>query len=233
MHKRLGDQNDMCKCGKHFGDYGGSVKCHPKELYRLRTGTSPLIKIGMCNNCGRYLCEYVKSDTWTFRFNSELVPYVGDGMTCQQRAQDMRRAADKVFNWQNRKESAMSRKLYVWIEDGKEVYGHRLTSNSAGLWVMEAKGGEVKAVDKSTVTEVMPFTIAANYLGGSRQYHFFAKEGDYEVGDVVFAVEYQTPLVVAKLDTKARAAAKWLNGAVIRPTKVVDNSDEDAVTGDE
>lgn len=62
---------------------------------------------------------------------------------------------------------------------GETVFGHKLAVNSKGEWVMEIKGtGSVIAVDKSTVTKVVPFTVSVKYTESGTEYHYLANADD-------------------------------------------------------
>ena len=119
--------------------------------------------------------------------------------------------------------------LYEWKQaktvagEGKEVvviYGHKLAINSAGQWVMEGKDGQVYTVDKEAVKEVMPYTVDCAYQGNDNRYSFFARQGDFEEGDVVAHPNYRELLHVKKLDTKSKKATTWLHGLKLQGTVV-------------
>lgn len=117
--------------------------------------------------------------------------------------------------------------LYEWKDGEKAVFGHKLAVNSQGKWVMEPKnGGDPVVVDKADVTEVMPYTVNVVYMGNSHMsYSFFAKEGDFEVGDIVFCPTYETPMMVKTLNTKSKQATKWLHGTKITGTTITSGED--------
>jgi hypothetical protein len=108
------------------------------------------------------------------------------------------------------KESKMN-KLYEITVDGKKLYGHKLATNSQGHWVMEVKGtGEVFAVDKSCVEEVLPHTIGVQYETGKMVYHYFADAGKYQVGEfyILDAPSGRVIVQVTEVDTKSVNATK-------------------------
>jgi hypothetical protein len=112
--------------------------------------------------------------------------------------------------YQLTKESKMN-KLYEITADGKKLYGHKLATNSQGHWVMEVKGtGEVFAVDKSCVEEVLPHTIGVQYETGKMVYHYFADAGKYQVGEfyILDAPSGRVIVQVTEVDTKSVAATK-------------------------
>jgi hypothetical protein len=100
-------------------------------------------------------------------------------------------------------------KLYE-IKQGEEtIYGHKLATNSQGQWVMETKGsGDVLAVDKSLVQEVLPYTISVSYGKTDKNYAYLAEAGQYKVGDVfVIDAPYGRAIVnVVAVDTKSPQA---------------------------
>jgi hypothetical protein len=102
-------------------------------------------------------------------------------------------------------------KLYEITADGKKLYGHKLATNSQGHWVMEVKGtGEVFAIDKSCVEEVLPHTIGVQYETGKMVYHYFADAGKYQVGEfyIFDAPSGRVIVQVTAVDTKSVAATK-------------------------
>ncbi len=120
-------------------------------------------------------------------------------------------------------EGQMTKQLYTWKNGDKELFGHKLSVASSGKWVMETKGkdADVVTVDKELVEKVMPYTVSCTYLGTGKEYSFFAEAGSVEVDDVVMHPHYSTPMIVTKLDTKSERASAWLEGPVIKPSKVL------------
>lgn len=103
---------------------------------------------------------------------------------------------------------------------GEETYGFKLATNSKGLVVFEVKGtGEVRTVDKDQLIEVFPYTVDVKFLGESRTYSFFSREGDLKVGDMVISPGYSTIMTVSKVDSRNRSATKWITGAVLAAAK--------------
>ena len=112
--------------------------------------------------------------------------------------------------YQLTKESKMT-KLYEIRHLEKTLYGHKLAVNSQGHWVMEVKGtGEVLAVDKSCVEEVLPHTIGVQYETGKMVYHYFADAGKYQVGEfyILDAPSGRVIVQVTEVDTKSVNATK-------------------------
>jgi len=120
----------------------------------------------------------------------------------------------ETANYVKEKEKDMTTKLYTWKDGETELFGHHIGTMSDGRWVMEVKGtnGNTATVEKKTVEEVMPYTVGVVFgkddAASSNCYHYFAKEGDYEIGDFVI-VDGEFARVV-KIGTKSRRANKWL-----------------------
>ncbi len=114
--------------------------------------------------------------------------------------------------------------LYTWTTEDKTVkFGHKLATAKSGDWVMEEKDGTgVVTIAKNLVEEVMPYTVDAVYCGdsGGRTYSFFAKEGDFAVGDVLMHPCYNNMLRIAALDTKSKKADTWMCGLKLAGTKI-------------
>lgn len=103
-------------------------------------------------------------------------------------------------------------KLYEITKDEEVVYGYKLAVNSAGQWVMETKGtGNIVAVDKSQVEEVMPHTVAIRFNNDTlgSDYHFFSDKGSVEVGKFYLNENFDIFKVVS-VDTKSKTATKDL-----------------------
>lgn len=168
------------------------------KLYTVGTGSKPFKVIGYNPANDTVDVEYVKS-----------------GTMARWGAQRLREYKEATINL-NEKEEDM--KTLYEIKNGKEtLFGHRLAVNSVGDWVMEIKGtGTVHVAKKEDVSEVMPYTVDVKYLGSDQTYAFFAKEGDFAEGDVVFCPDYTTPMFVVCVNTKAKRATKWLHGTKTR-----------------
>jgi hypothetical protein len=113
------------------------------------------------------------------------------------------------------KENTKMTKLYEITLAGKpSLYGHKLATNSQGQWVMEVKGtGEVIAVDKSSVEEVMPYTISVSFGRNDKQYAYLAEAGKYSVGDLFLmdAPLGRAIVNVTGVDTKSASATVQFN----------------------
>lgn len=132
---------------------------------------------------------------------------------------------EKVYEVENEGETTMTNQLFQ-IKD-TETYGHKLATNSAGKIVFEVKGtGALLTVDKADLIEVMPYTVEVYYLGdNSHGYSFFAKEGEVKEGDLVVCRGYSNLMIVTKVNTRSRAATKWLKGSVLSVAKVLEGEE--------
>lgn len=113
--------------------------------------------------------------------------------------------------------------LYSFEQDGVTKYGTLLTTDSKGRYVLEVRGTQdVIPMDKSLVTEVLPYTIAVQFPGTTKHYAFKAKEGDFSVGDLLVRTDYEdfSFCTVVKVDTKSKAATKVFEGYKVNATKV-------------
>lgn len=179
--------------------------------FRLRTGKQPLVAMAQCMSCkavqGMYQSGYYK---WAKPNTIERYTGMSNG--------DMKEISDTVFG---KKEEETMKTLYEIKEGDVVKFGHKLAVNSSGQWVMEVKGtNEVIVTDTANVTEVLPYTIGVKYLGADKVYHFFARQGDYEVGDLVWSAYYDKPMHVTAVGTKSRVANKWLIGWKIKAEHV-------------
>jgi hypothetical protein len=109
-------------------------------------------------------------------------------------------------------------KLYQ-TKEATPRFGLLLATNSAGKLVLEMKGaGEVLAFDKNTVEEVKPYTVAVKFVGSggsSTSYDFISREGDVDVGDLLFINGYPDMARVTDVNTKSNRATKELVGRKI------------------
>ena len=104
---------------------------------------------------------------------------------------------------------------------GTEIYGTKLATNSSGQFVLEMKGsGEVKAYPKEQLEEVLPFTVAVQFLHGTnnQKYHYlYDGPVKLRVGDLLF-IESTTGSCFAKVtdvDTKSKKAMTVLTGFIV------------------
>lgn len=143
--------------------------------------------------------KYVNSDnTVTHRNQDDFVKYDGES-----------------------KMTTNTNKLYTWVKHDDttfaptDLYGHYLATNSQGEWVMEVKGsGQIMAVAKDKVQEVLPYTIGVRFNNNGTTYHYLADkdkftEGFYLVKDTSSS-GWQIARVV-DVDTKSSKATTEFN----------------------
>lgn len=119
---------------------------------------------------------------------------------------------------ENKGKTMADKTLYeIKIDDKTTVFGHKLAVNSQGKWVIEMKGsGQVIAVDKDSVSKVVPYTIAIKYTEHGTAYHYIANADDgWKVDDFAICLPYgsggyQLARVVA-VDTKSDKATAEFN----------------------
>lgn len=108
----------------------------------------------------------------------------------------------------------LDKKLYEIKAEGNTRYGHKLAVNSQGYWVMEIKGtGEVLAVDRSFVQEILPYSIGVQFESGKTIYHYLGEAGKHQVGDmfVLDTPKGRAIVQVVAVDTKNTNATKHFN----------------------
>ena len=109
------------------------------------------------------------------------------------------------------KEQDMTTKLYEISHGTETLYGHKLATNSQGQWVMEIKGsGDVIAVDKANVQEVLPYTIGVQFETGKMIYSYLADAGKFKEGEfyILDAPHGRAIVQVVEVDTKSAGATK-------------------------
>lgn len=118
---------------------------------------------------------------------------------------------------ENKGQTMADKTLYEIKTTSGTIFGHKLAVNSQGMWVMEIKGtGNVTAVDKETVSKVVPYTIAVKYAEGGTAYHYIASAEDgWKVDDFAICLPlgaggYQLARIVA-VDTKSDKATAEFN----------------------
>lgn len=107
--------------------------------------------------------------------------------------------------------------------EGKEVYGKRLVIDGT-QWVMKEVGtGTIYAISPKAATEVLPYTVGVRFYNNNTIYHYFAKEGELSVGDLVWnAASSGTICEVVEVDTKRKSATKPLTGWVLSGKKLTE-----------
>jgi hypothetical protein len=117
---------------------------------------------------------------------------------------------------QEKAKMANEKSLYEINRFDTKSYGYKLAVNSQGQWVMEIKGsGDVIAVDKTSVSEVIPYTIGVKFATIGTVYHYFNEAKDLVKGDAIIMEgyaggNYQIAMVVG-VDTKAKNATKEID----------------------
>lgn len=109
------------------------------------------------------------------------------------------------------KEQDMTTKLYEISHGTETLYGHKLATNSQGQWVMEIKGsGDVIAVDKANVQEVLPYTIGVQFETGKMIYSYLADAGKFKEGEfyILDTPNGRAIVQVVEVDTKSAGATK-------------------------
>lgn len=118
---------------------------------------------------------------------------------------------------ENKGQTMADKTLYEIKTTSGTIFGHKLAVNSQGMWVMEIKGtGNVVAVDKETVSKVVPYTIGVKYTEGGTVYHYIASADDgWKADDFAICLPYgaggyQLARIVA-VDTKSDKATAEFN----------------------
>lgn len=116
-------------------------------------------------------------------------------------------------------------------KDGK--FGTKCGENSEGKWIIEIKGadGEVKAYDRSELTEVVPYTVELMRLNTERgvqaeKRHYRAKKDSVNTGDVLMQLTTSALWRVVAIDTKCRSAQTSKNGFARLATEPVNVGQE-------
>lgn len=107
-------------------------------------------------------------------------------------------------------------KLYVFKNPNStsdvDLYGHYLATNSQGEWVMEVKGsGQIIAVAKDKVEEVLPYTISVKFNDSGTTYSYLSEKDKFSVGFyLVKAMSFDGWQIaqVTAVDTKSNKATK-------------------------
>jgi hypothetical protein len=171
------------------------------KVYFRPAGSSPLVVTNSKWSCfGKYIVQYLDKN-------------VANTCNAKQLVEAIRETEE---------ESQMEKTLYQVI--GTETYATHLATNSAGKYVLEVKGtGEVITKDKSEIEEVVPYTVGIRF-DSSTIYSYFAKEGQFKVGDLLLAKgdELGNLAKVASIDTKSKKATKYFEGVKL-VTEVINN----------
>lgn len=160
------------------------------DIVRLKAGNAA---IRITYICGTYITgRYVKSDNEVYqRHQDYFVHYEGEAT---------------VTN---------TNKLYVFkdnFNNAVDLYGHYLATNSQGEWVMEVKGsGQIMAIAKDKVQEVLPYTISVKFVDGGTTYSYLASKDQFPVGFYLVKAYSHDGWQIAQVtavDTKSNKATK-------------------------
>ena len=113
----------------------------------------------------------------------------------------------------NQKGKAMNTNtLYQFSGDttATAYFGNHIGTNSQGQWIMEVKGtGQILAVDKKDVEEVLPYSLGIKFLNGNGVvYNYLANKGKYDLGFYLMKDKMGETVIVqvVSLDTKSKIA---------------------------
>lgn len=160
------------------------------DIVRLKAGSSP---IRVTHICGTYIDGvYVKSDKEVYqRHQDYFVHYEGEATMTN------------------------TNKLFVFKDNfntNVDLYGHYLATNSQGEWVMEVKGsGQIMAIAKDKVQEVLPYTISVKFMDDGTTYSYLASKDQFPVGFYLVKGYSQSSFQIAQVtavDTKSNKATK-------------------------
>jgi len=176
------------------------------ERYFLPNGTEPftLLAAKPGENQGEYRCKlkYEKGSYWNHSV----------------------KVLHRVTNTPQ-EETNMGAK-YKFTLEGKQTFGNKIAVNSSGLWVMEVvNSGDVVAIKKDKVEEVIPYTVGIKFLGGKHLYHYLAPKDKFDLGFYLVETDsgiYLTEL--CELDTKAKEAKSFFTPRLKFTSEYVDIS---------
>jgi hypothetical protein len=109
---------------------------------------------------------------------------------------------DKLIN---EKEIEKMEKLYEFTVNGNTVYGTKLAVNADGLWVMDVRGGQPAAVDKSSCKEVIPYSVRVRNLSDG-SLHDAMCDKDLVVEGGVYVAKTGGIYTVVKVDTEIKTS---------------------------
>ena len=121
----------------------------------------------------------------------------------------------------------MEKKMTLYKIKDTEIYGQQLAVGSDGLALFEERGTlTLHKVKPSDIEEVIPYSVGISFNEDSQVYHYWTKEGEVAVGDLIFI--NGSFARVKKIDTKSSRANKWLTGHKF-VTKPIEGGDEEVV----
>jgi uncharacterized protein YodC (DUF2158 family) len=183
-------------------NYSNKKKKEPKQVCKFKVGDIVRLKNGTAEIrvtyiSGTYLSgEYVKSGTYvTHRHQEYFVHFTKDD---------------------NQKEKAMSTNtLYQFTVNVNafaptQCFGTHIGTNSQGQWIMEVKGtGQIVAINKDDVEEVLPYSIGVRYSNNGITYHYLADKDKFDVGFYLVKDASDSGWQIARVvevDTKSKKA---------------------------
>lgn len=114
-------------------------------------------------------------------------------------------------------------KLYTWAENEEKLFGVCIAVDSAGRYVMEAKGsGKVVAIDPSSLEEVIPLTADVTFQSGKQHYTYIVKEGEVTPGDVLVIRRSKNETAIVNVVCVGKREGNWKKLEIL--TKIWDNS---------
>lgn len=187
--------------------YGKPPKVEPKfrvgDRVRLKSGTAEI--------------EVTRVETFHPQYYAYPVYYLyGDYVNSDNKVN--RRSEDDFVLFDGESKMTSTNKLYTWHHD-VDLYGHYLATNSQGEWVMEVKGsGQIMAVAKDRVQEVLPYTIGVQFGDSKTTYHYLADKDKFDVGFYLVRSDLNNNWQIAKVtsvDTKSAKATKEFSDIAI------------------
>jgi hypothetical protein len=149
-----------------------------------------------------------------------------DALTQKEQTKHWIVIAEQVLNqynipYEDRKESTMTNdELYRILPKGnrKEDFGKCVGTDSKGRLIIETKTG-IAAYSKDDLEVVMPYTVTIQFTRDGAHYSYFATEGELEEGELFIITTHSVVSDVhgrfakaIKINTKSKAATKWLEG---------------------
>lgn len=187
------------------------------DIVRLRNGTAPQEVMEISVLRYEIRCEYLENRTAGYSGKWRTVEDFVYYEICEEMSD-------------NKGDESMSDKLYKVTKGDETIYAKFLAIDSDGNWVMEGKSGEgVFSTPKDSAEEVLPYTVAVQFLGGDVHYHYKVAKGEVALGDVLWIDQKSSPsaaynnglVIVTDLDTKSKKATQDL---VVKAKFLLDKS---------
>jgi hypothetical protein len=101
--------------------------------------------------------------------------------------------------------------LYSFEIDGQTKYGHHIGTNSLGQCVVEEKGGtgQIYTLEKSSLQEVVPYTVHMREMGTTNWMDVISREGVYSVNELI--LYHGKMWMVIQLNNKAKNGVEITN----------------------